>query len=125
VWSYTEEVYEILKNYLFMRERMRPYLTRLMEEAHEKGTPVMRPLFYDFPQDQKAWETEDAYMFGPDVLAAPVMYAEQRERSVYLPAGASWKNYWTGETLDGGQCVTVSAPLEQIPLFFRDGKEPF
>ena len=123
VWSYTDEVYEILKDYLFLRERMKPYITGIMKEAHEKGTPVMRPLFYDFPQDQKAWETEDAYMFGPDVLVAPVMYAEQREREVYLPAGAKWKNYWTGEMFDGGQCVTVSAPLAQIPLFFRDGKE--
>ena len=49
------------------------------------------------------------------------MYAKQTERSIYLPAGAAWTNYWTGETFEGGQTVTVSAPLEQIPLFLKDG----
>ena len=120
VWSYTDEVYEILKDYLFLREKMKPYIETIMRQAHEKGTPVMRPLFYDFPEDEKAWETEDAYMFGPDVLVAPVMYAGQTTRSVYLPAGAVWTNYWTGDKLEGGQTVSVEAPLEQIPLFMRD-----
>ena len=121
VWSYTDEVYEILKEYLFLREKMKPYITRIMRQAHEKGTPVMRPLFYDFPKDTRAWETEDAYLFGPDLLVAPVMYAGQTEREVYLPKGAVWTNYWTGEKLKGGQTVTTAAPLEQIPLFMRDG----
>ena len=120
VWSYTDEVYEILKDYLFLREKMKPYIETIMRQAHEKGTPVMRPLFYDFPEDEKAWETEDAYMFGPDVLVAPVMYAGQTTRSVYLPAGAVWTNYWTGDKLEGGQTVSVEAPLEQIPLFMKD-----
>ena len=120
VWSYTDEVYEILKDYLFLREKMKPYIEKIMQQAHEKGTPVMRPLFYDFPEDGKAWETEDAYMFGPDILVAPVMYAGQTTRSVYLPAGAVWTNYWTGDKLEGGQTVSVEAPLEQIPLFMKD-----
>ena len=120
VWSYTDEVYEILKDYLFLREKMKPYIEKMMRQAHEKGTPVMRPLFYDFPEDGKAWETEDAYMFGPDVLVAPVMYAGQTTRNVYLPAGAVWTNYWTGDKLEGGQTVSVEAPLEQIPLFMKD-----
>ena len=120
VWSYTDEVYEILKDYLFLREKMKPYIEKIMQQAHEKGTPVMRPLFYDFPEDGKAWETEDAYMFGPDILVAPVMYAGQTTRSVYLPVGAVWTNYWTGDKLEGGQTVSVEAPLEQIPLFMKD-----
>ena len=53
VWSYTDQVCEILSDYLRLRERMLPYITELMEEAHEKGTPVMRPLFYDFPEDKE------------------------------------------------------------------------
>ena len=61
---------------------MRPYITRIMEEAHEKGTPVMRPLFYDFPEDSISWECEDQYLFGSDVLVAPVMYAKTESRSV-------------------------------------------
>ena len=120
-WSYTEEVLEILTKYIFLRERLKPYITRLMEEAHEKGTPVMRPLFYDFPADKNAWAVEDQYMFGPDVLVKPVTDPGKRQISVYLPAGSSWQNAWTGETVSGGQAVETDAPLDRIPLFTRNG----
>lgn len=121
VWSYTDEVYEILKDYLFLREKMKPYIEELMAEAHEKGTPVMRPLFYDFDKDAACWEVETEYMFGPKVLVAPVMEAGQTSAQVYLPKGSRWTNAWTKEEWEGGQTVTVDAPLSQIPLFTRDG----
>ena len=120
VWSFGPEVEKILTRYLFLRERMKPYITTLMEQAHEKGTPVMRPLFYDFPGDNRAWEVEDQYLFGPDVLVKPVTEANCRSVSVYLPAGADWTNAWTGEHYRGGQTVTVDAPLDQIPLFTKN-----
>lgn len=91
------------------------------DEAHEKGTPVMRPLFYDFPEDKESWNVETEYMFGPKVLVKPITDADARETDVYLPGGASWTNAWTGETFEGGQKVHVAAPIEQIPLFTRDG----
>lgn len=119
VWSFGDEAYEICKTYLQLRENMKPYITELMKEAHEKGTPVMRPLFYDFPEDAKAWEMEDEYMFGPDFLVAPILYADMRKREVYLPSGSKWKNYWTGETFDGGKAIEVDAPLAQLPVFTR------
>ena len=122
VWSFGEEAYEICKTYLQMRENMKPYITERMEAAHLKGTPVIRPLFYDFPEDKQAWETEDAYMFGPDVLVAPVLSAGMRTRSVYLPAGSSWKNYWTGEAAEGGQVLKADAPLSRLPLFTRNNR---
>ena len=120
VWSFGPEVETILSKYLFLREGMKPYITGLMEQAHEKGTPVMRPLFYDFPEDQKAWEVEDQYLFGPDVLVKPVTEANCRQVSVYLPTGADWTNAWTGQRFQGGQTVTVDAPLDQIPLFTKN-----
>ncbi len=119
VWSFGDEAYEICKTYLQLRENMKPYITELMKEAHEKGTPVMRPLFYDFSEDTKAWEIEDEYMFGPDFLVAPILYADMRKREVYLPSGSKWKNYWTGETFDGGSAIEVDAPLAQLPVFTR------
>ena len=122
VWSYGDEAYEILKYYLELRERMKPYITELMEDAHVKGSPVMRPLFYDIPEDKKCWDVNDEYMFGPDVLVAPVMYAKMTSRKVYLPAGSKWTNYWTGEVLEGGQETEADAPLSQIPLFTRNGR---
>ena len=123
VWSYSPEVLDICTKYLFLRERLRPYVTEQMKQAHEKGTPVMRPLFYDFPQDKKEWDVEDEYLFGPDILVAPVMYAKQLKRSVYLPEGASWTNAWTKETYDGGQVIDVDAPIDCIPLFLKNGAQ--
>jgi alpha-D-xyloside xylohydrolase len=120
VWSYGEDAYGILSKYLRARERLRPYITRIMKEAHEKGTPVMRPLFYDFPSDALAWEQTEEYMFGPDLLIAPVMYPGMRRRTVYLPAGATWKNTETGASHSGGQAVDVETPLDSIPVFIRD-----
>ncbi|WP_270567740.1 glycoside hydrolase family 31 protein [Clostridium beijerinckii] len=123
VWSYGDKVYEICKKYLKIREAMMPYITTLMEEAHKKGTPVMRPMFYDFPEDKLCWENESQYMFGPNILVAPIMEKGQTEREVYLPAGSNWTNAWTKEKMEGGQTILVDAPIDQIPLFLRDYKE--
>ena len=122
VWSFGEDNYEILKQYLFIRERLRPYIRECMRAASETGAPVMRPLFFDFPKDPICWETEDQYMFGPDLLVAPVMEMGERTRSVYLPAGLSWTEAKTGKIYEGGQRITVDAPLSVIPVFVREGK---
>ncbi len=119
IWSYGEQVYEICKKYISLREKMRPYIRHLMEDAHKKGTPVMRPLFYEFPEDTKAWEIEDSYMFGDSLLVAPILTAGAKERLVYLPAGNSWKEYETGKVYEGGNFIKVDAPLEVIPVFIR------
>ena len=123
VWSFGEENTPILCKYLFIREKLRPYLRQVMREAHESGAPVMRPLFYDFPGDKAAWQVEDSYMLGPDLLVSPVMEPGVTERQVYLPEGAVWKDAYTGKTYPGGQTVTVPAPLDVIPVMIRDGKE--
>ncbi len=122
VWSFGEENYEILKEYLFIRERLRPYIREVMREASETGAPVMRPMFFDFPEDKVCWETEDQYMFGPDLLVAPVMEIGMRSRSVYLPAGLKWTDAKSGKVYEGGQRVEVDAPVDVIPVFVREGK---
>jgi alpha-D-xyloside xylohydrolase len=94
-----------------------------MEEAHEKGTPPMRPLFYDFPEDPRAWEVEDQYMFGKDILVAPVMDQGKRERTVYLPLGAQWKNAWNDDVFDGGTSTDCPAPLDIIPIFLKNSAD--
>jgi alpha-D-xyloside xylohydrolase len=121
VWSFGEDNYEILTKYLFIRERLRPYIRECMKAASETGAPVMRPLFFDFPQDAKSWNVEDAYMFGPDLLVAPVMEEGVRTRTVYLPAQVAWTDAYTKKTYEGGQTVTVPAPIDVIPVFLRDG----
>jgi alpha-D-xyloside xylohydrolase len=117
VWSYGETVYPILKKYLTVREGLRPYTRRLMREAHEEGKPVLRAMFYEFPKDNECGLLKDQYMYGDRYLVAPVMYTGMRERSVYLPKDAKWKNVETGEVFSGGQTVTAQAPLDVIPVF--------
>ncbi len=121
IWSYGDKVYGICKKYLWIRENMRPYTRKLMKEAHEKGTPVMRPLFYDFPEDCACWEKESQYMYGPNVMVVPIMEAGVDKIGVYLPKGAVWMNVWTKKTWEGGQSIEVETPLDQMPLFVRDG----
>lgn len=123
VWSFGEDNYQILTKYLFIRERLRPYIRECMKAASETGAPVMRPLFFDFPEDSQCWEVEDSYMFGPDLLVSPVMEAGAETRIVYLPKGAKWKDAYTKEVYEGGQTVTVPAPIDVIPVMVRDGKE--
>lgn len=119
VWSYGEEVYQICEKYMRMREEMRGYTRRLMQEAHEKGTPVMRTMFYEFPQDAACWETEDEYMYGDKLLIAPVLEAGAAVRKVYLPKGGMWKECESGKEYSGGKEIEVPVSLESIPVFLR------
>ena len=120
VWSFGEEAYRILSSFLFMRERMRDYVRSVMQEAHATGAPVIRPLFFGFPEDRRSWDIQDVYLFGDSLLVAPVMEPGVCERKVYLPAGAQWTDAFTEKTYAGGTEVTVPAPLQVIPVFFRD-----
>ena len=104
---------------------MKPYLMAQMALASEKGIPVMRPLFFDFPQDLTVYTVEDQFMFGPNVLVAPVLHEGKRQRHLYLPAGEAWLDAWTGQRFAGGQWITAVAPLEKVPVYFREGSQPF
>ena len=119
IWSYGEENYATMKKYIELREELRPYTRRLMQEASETGAPVMRPLFYQFPEDERVWEIKDQFLFGDQYLVAPVTEYGAREREVYLPAGARWTEQSTGKTYEGGRTVTADAPLDVIPVFVR------
>lgn len=122
VWSFGEETYEILKKYMNIREKIRPYTRELMRQAHEKGTPVMRTMFYEFPDDETCWELKDQYMFGSDLLIAPIVYENMTSRKVYLPKGAVWTSLHDGKQYEGGQFVLVDAPLDVIPVFTKNGR---
>ena len=123
IWSYGEDNYAIMKSCLDLRERLRPYVMRVMKAAHDTGAPVMRPLFFDFPDQTEAWQIEDQYMFGPDILVAPVLEAGQRSRKVWLPEGCAWIDLNTGARQDGGQWCDCDAPIEAIPVFIRESAD--
>ncbi|MDR3513059.1 MAG: alpha-glucosidase [Caulobacteraceae bacterium] len=98
-----------------------PYLAGLSREAHASGLPVQRPVFLHFEDDPRAYETQTAYLYGPDLLVAPVVEAGATTRSVYLPSGAGWTHVWSGAHYAGGAEVEVAAPLGRPPVFARQG----
>ena len=116
LWSYGEENYAIMKKYYDVRVSMHDYIRGLYEEAHENGSPLLRAMFYEFPEDAKCWELSDQYMFGEKYLAAPILHLNAFERDVYLPEG-KWKLTSTGEIYEGKQTVHVDAPIDYMPVF--------
>lgn len=120
VWSYGEDVYEIMCWYLQLRERMKPYLAKIMKSIEISGLPVIRPLFYQYPEDKTCWTIEDTYLFGEDMLVAPVYEYQKRERTVYLPGGNNWLDAYTGKRYAGTQWIQVKADLKTIPVFIRE-----
>ncbi|MFW5981268.1 MAG: TIM-barrel domain-containing protein, partial [bacterium] len=125
VWSYGDEAYQIFKELLFLREKMKPYILRHMKLAHQKGTPVMRPLFFDFQCDEKACQIDDQYMFGSDLMVAPVLYRGAESRKVYFPEGTKWIDLFTGENFRGGVERDVTAALDKVPVYYKEGYKPF
>ena len=123
IWSYGEDNYEICRKYILMRKKLFPYIKRTMRQAHEKGTPVIRPLFFAYPEDTTGYDYEDTYMFGDDILVSPVYEPGVTEKVVYLPKGEHWREVATGKVYEGGQCVTAVAPIDTIPLFIRQGSD--
>lgn len=124
-WSYGPQVEQVFRKFIKAREVMRPYTRSLFREAHECGLPLVRGLFFEFPGDRMAADISDEYMFGPDLLVAPVVEAGARARKVWLPGdeGLRWRNLHTGEELRGGQEVQVQTPIDVIPVFACDGKD--
>lgn len=116
IWSYGEDNFKIMKDYLELRYSMKDYIKSLFDEAAENGSPLLRTMFYEFPEDKKCWELQDQYMFGAKYLVAPIFQLNQFQREVYLPAG-QWKLTSDGTVYEGGQTVTVDAPIEYMPVF--------
>ena len=121
VWSYGKQAEPILAKYLKLRYQLLPYTYSVAYRSYQTGAPYMRALFMDFPDDPKAADIPDEYMYGPAFLVAPVTEQGATHRTVYLPAGCDWYNYWTNERLHGGQTIVADAPIDTLPLFVRAG----
>lgn len=98
LWSYGEKNYAIMKKYYDIRISLHDYIKKLYDEASENGSPLIRTMFYEFPEDAACWELKDQYMFGEKYLVAPIFHLNQFEREVYLPAG-QWKLTSTARSL--------------------------
>jgi alpha-D-xyloside xylohydrolase len=121
VWSYGRQAEPVLVKYLKLRYALLPYVYSLGYSTWRSGAPYMRALFMDFPNDPKVADLRDEYMFGPAFLVAPVTEQGVTSRSVYLPAGSDWYDYWTGKRLQGGRTIEATAPIDTLPLFVRAG----
>ncbi len=111
-----------LKFFALMTKRYHilvPYLKVLVQEAIERGIPVQRPLFFHYEHDAKTWSIHDEYLYGTDLLVAPVHKSNIARWSVYLPHGETWVHLWTGNEYTGGKYYTVSAPIGFIPVFYK------
>lgn len=118
LWSYGEENYRIMRKYLDIRRGMHDYIKGLYREASENGSPLIRTMFYEFPEDGKCWELQNQYMFGDRYLVAPILRLNQFERDVYLPVG-TWRDTRDGKEHQGGQVIRAMAPIDSIPVFER------
>ncbi|RZS82919.1 alpha-glucosidase [Motilibacter rhizosphaerae] len=120
VWAFGDVVQELATEAVRLRYRLLPYIYAAFLTAAETGLPVQRPLVLDFQDDDTVRGIDDAYLFGPDLLVAPVLAAGQTSRQVYLPEG-SWHDFATGEVLQGRRFVLAATPMERIPLYVRGG----
>jgi alpha-glucosidase len=118
-WAFGPEVEQVARAAIELRYRLLPYLYTLAHLAHREGAPLLRPLFYDFPEQGGFLDLEDQFMVGPRLMVAPVCSPGVRRRLVELPEG-DWYDYWSGARVGPGPLVQ-EAPLGRVPLFVRGG----
>ncbi len=114
------EVEPICRKILELRYRLLPYLYGCIREAHDSGIPVMRALAFYYPDDQRALQCADEYLWGRQILVAPVLSPGPKSREVYLPEGR-WYDFWTEESLEGPRAIRRPVGLETIPLYVASG----
>jgi alpha-glucosidase (family GH31 glycosyl hydrolase) len=119
-WAHGAEVEAICRRYAELRYRLLPYTYTLAWQAHTLGLPLMRPLVLNYPDDPRAWTLDHQYLWGDDLLVAPVTREGATAWPVYLPRG-TWFDFWTGERHEGPRGVTIEAPLDRLPLLVRGG----
>jgi len=120
-WVFGQQVEDISRDYLELRYSLIQMMYDLTYESYITGLPINRPLFMSYPNDKDTHGIEDQFMFGDDLMVAPVVEEGTTSRQVYFPAGSRWIDYWTGDIYNGGQYSAVQAPLETMPLYIREG----
>jgi alpha-glucosidase (family GH31 glycosyl hydrolase) len=123
-WNVAEQtgddrVLPVTREFVRLRERLVPYLAEQARRSIETSAPLMRPLFFEEPGDERVWERPLQWLLGDDLLVSPVIEPGAARWTTYVPAG-SWRDAWTGEPVDGGGEVTRDVPLEQVPVYIRE-----
>jgi alpha-D-xyloside xylohydrolase len=121
IWNYGADVERILRRYDELRYRLLPYIYTSAWGVTKNGETLMRALPLEFSADPKVTGIPDQFMFGNSLLINPVVTEGARERSLYLPAGHEWFDFWSGNRLSGGRLITAQAPLDTLPIFAKSG----
>jgi alpha-glucosidase len=119
-WSYGAMHEGINRSAIELRYQLLPHIYNVMVDASATGLPAMRPLVLEYPDDSRTWGLDDEFLFGRDLLIAPVLQEAQRERDIYLPKG-EWFDFWTGRRYEGGTGARIRVTLDSIPIFVRGG----
>jgi alpha-glucosidase len=117
-WVFGEPFTTVCRKMLKLRQRLVPYLYTLFEECHRTGAPILRPLLFEYPEDETTYTAEDEFLVGDALLVAPITRPGIEHRHVYLPQG-TWFHYWSGERFDGPAHVLAHAPLGEPPFYVK------
>jgi alpha-D-xyloside xylohydrolase len=120
-WAFDDEAVDVTRTFVKLKEKLMPYLLKTSKSAHLQGTPMMRAMLLEFPEDRTCWSLDQQYMFGSDLLVAPV-FSASGDVEFYLPEG-EWTNFFTGAKEQGGRWVKENHGFESIPLYVRQGSE--
>ena len=122
IWKYAN--FEQMRDAIYLRYALIPYIYTMARWSYDTGVGMCRPMYYDYPEADEAYRYEGQYMFGNDILVAPVTSSDKgtnvSEKDIWLPEG-KWYEVMTGELIDGGSVVTRSFTREQIPYYYREG----
>lgn len=118
-WAFDEEAVDITRKFVNLKLELMPYIGQAAREARENGTPIMRPMVLEFPDDPTTQEIDTQFMLGADILVAPIFRADGRV-TYYLPAG-TWRNLLTGAQVEGSRWVTEVHELDSMPIMVREG----
>ncbi len=119
-WTFGTATEDIVRKMIELRYSLLPYNYTMAHETFESGIPLARPLILEYPGDPNVYDESSAYMWGDNILVAPVVQSGEKSQTFYLPAGR-WFDYWTDKIYNGGTTVSVDAPLNEVPLFIKAG----
>ncbi len=117
-WAFGEPYESVCRKMIQLRQRLLPYLYTLFEECHRTGAPILRPLLFEYPDDETTYTMDDEFLLGDALLVAPITRPGIEHRYVYLPHG-TWSHYWTGENLEGPAHILAHAPLGEPAIYVR------
>ncbi len=119
-WIYGQQGIDLVKKYFRLRYRLLPYIYTAAREAHDEALPIVRPLYLEYPGLDKAYEVPGEYLFGDNLLVAPVTDSAADKKDVYLPPG-EWRNYFTGKVTPGNRVIREACATDEIPLYVKSG----